>query len=453
MKQLAFVVNFSKTEFYWHLAQKLSSNFQAKIYWISASPYWTNYLRTTGVVEGQILDIQSQLKDCDADHNGSSDVGLKRLNHFMLPDRGREKNPHLTEENLRKTYQLIHDFVERNNIDIVSGEITWAVELVAKQVMDDLGRLFVFPHTMRVPSDRFVFFTNLESSYIDCKNEAKYGQDDVEKIVEDVVKNGLKPFYFSGNNKIPGKVTNNKIKLFLTYLSQQPLYRHTGLMDMTIVDLLKSHLNKIINYHSLKKAFEPVPTEYKERSFLLYALQMQPESSVEVLGEGLSNQIELIKWMANALPHGVELWVKEHSNALGVRSSAYYKEIKSLPSVRLIDPFYPSAKLINKAFAVASVSSTICLEAALIGVPSIVFSKPFFHQMSNVGVCRSPDDVAAFIARCLATPPVRDLTSYQSVLNASYQGIIAGPLDYSTVMQEENLAAVALGFRDLLKKS
>lgn len=449
MERLVFIANFSKTEFYLAVAQELMDRHKAKIYWISATPYWTCYLKAQGVGADRILDLQEAItQSSDSQEAPLSTVGINRL---LMIDRGWRKNPHLTVDNLRRAYRMISNFIVRNDIGVVCAEVTWAIELLTKRIMEEQGRLFVFPHTMRVPSDRFVFFVDQEASFLKLKQDSSINEESVTEIVDAVVSKGLKPFYFSGNNKVPGRVSKSRLHLFREYLQHLPLLNHTGMMDMTIADLLRIHVGKFVNYRSVKGMFSPI--EGCQGPYVLFALQLQPESSVEVLGEGLANQIELIKWVAYALPDGIQLWVKEHSNALGVRSAKYYKELTEIPNVVLVDPFYPSLKLIPDAMAVASVSSTLCLEAALMGVPAIVFSKPFFHEMSNVQVCRSPEDVANFLERCKHSRPQPDLEFFASVLKASYPGIIAGPLDYPGVMSEENVGLVASGFNELLLKA
>jgi len=451
MRRLAFITNFSKTKFYAELARILQNQYAAEIFWISTASYWTNYLVEHGVETTRILDLQNGLSCVDMkDKNGP--VKSLPINKLLMLDRGWKKNPNLTTENLRKSYRLISSFLVQHNIEVIVGEITWAVELLSQYIAKEQGRLFVLPHTMRVPSDRFLFFTELESSFLNFRKNSEFSLEDVRSLANSIINNGLKPFYFTINNKVPGNVSMSKLKLFKAYLSHIPLVRYSGLMDITAIELLRLHVKKTINYYRVKNIFNAIPTKVSKKSFVLFALQLQPESSVEVLGETLTEQRELIRWLAASLPDGLELWVKEHSNALGVRSLNYYNKIIALPNVKLIDPFVPSVSLIGNALAVASVSSTICLEAALIGTPALVFSKPYFHRMGMVHVCRSPEDVV-HVMKNLGTSSdftEPDLAFMENALNASYEGIIAGPLDYPGVLHPNNLNKVASGFNDLL---
>src|SRR5690606_10518871 len=105
------------------------------------------------------------------------------------------------------------------------------------------------------------------------------------------------------------------------------------------------------------------------RPFVLYAMQIQPEASLDVMASWYANQVELVRALARGLPLTHDLYVKEHPAALGTRPVRHYRQIASIPGVRLIEPGTNSFCLLEHASAVISVTGTILYEAALLGVP------------------------------------------------------------------------------------
>ena len=118
-----------------------------------------------------------------------------------------------------------------------------------------------------------------------------------------------------------------------------------------------------------------------DRPFALFLLQKQPESSVDVIGSPFTNQYEVIRALTRLLPFGWEMWVKEHPNAIGDRSVAYYRELKRLPGLRLIDPFADTHGLLSCAALTISISGTASLEAALLGKPAITIAEMYFGKV------------------------------------------------------------------------
>ena len=68
--------------------------------------------------------------------------------------------------------------------------------------------------------------------------------------------------------------------------------------------------------------------------------------------------------------------VKEHWSMIGYRPISYYKKIKRLPNVILIDPaspLLPKDYIVNSDLVV-TISGSAAMEAAMVGVNSLVFS-------------------------------------------------------------------------------
>ena len=114
-----------------------------------------------------------------------------------------------------------------------------------------------------------------------------------------------------------------------------------------------------------------------------------------------SNQINIIKELARALPIHYKLYVKEHPLMVGDRTRAFYKSIKKMPNVRLIRPHINSFEIVKKAKLVATINGTAGWEAILFKKPVIVFGESFFNPLSAVAYCTSLHDLPNIVKRQL----------------------------------------------------
>ncbi len=107
--------------------------------------------------------------------------------------------------------------------------------------------------------------------------------------------------------------------------------------------------------------------------YAYFPLQFQPEAQIDVISPYFSNQIEVARLAAQALPGDLVLAVKEHPSMVGRRGRSYYDKLARSPNVKLIDCRVPSGQVIRGARLVLSPSSTTISEAAFFRVPAIQF--------------------------------------------------------------------------------
>lgn len=122
--------------------------------------------------------------------------------------------------------------------------------------------------------------------------------------------------------------------------------------------------------------------------FCFYPLHFEPEGTMSILGYEYMNQGSLIEKISRSLPINQLLYVKDHPamfrNDIGnpvrgsVRTLDFYKQLKKLPNVKIINPAYPSSKLIKNSNLVFTISGTAGFEGLIYGKPVIVFGHPFY---------------------------------------------------------------------------
>lgn len=121
-----------------------------------------------------------------------------------------------------------------------------------------------------------------------------------------------------------------------------------------------------------------------KEKFYVYPIHFHPESSTSVLAPEYTNEYTNIINIANNLPFGTYLYVKDHKSAKGVQNYDFYKKVSSLPNVRLVNFDVNIKKLILKSKGVITVNSTAGYEALLLGKPVYLLGRVFYENFNNV---------------------------------------------------------------------
>lgn len=103
-----------------------------------------------------------------------------------------------------------------------------------------------------------------------------------------------------------------------------------------------------------------------------------------------NNQAALIREVANALPEGYALYVKEHPAVPGEFSIARLREIREIPCVKLIHPLVQGQSLVRNASCVVLLSGSAGWEAFLLRKPVIALGSHMYtcsrlvHKLTDV---------------------------------------------------------------------
>lgn len=138
-----------------------------------------------------------------------------------------------------------------------------------------------------------------------------------------------------------------------------------------------------LNYYD-KHAILPNLKEH----YIYYSIHLEPEAAI--IGRTiLESQLTIIKMLANALPDGWKLYVKEHPHQLMLnneensyfinnieffKNKIFYEEILKLPNTFIVSLDMHPKDLIVNSRAVATMSGTVTLEAAKYNKFAILFS-------------------------------------------------------------------------------
>jgi hypothetical protein len=127
------------------------------------------------------------------------------------------------------------------------------------------------------------------------------------------------------------------------------------------------------------------------RPFVYFPLHVTDDYKITRIIPHAVDQASLVEQVADALPAGYDLVLKEHPMSVGRNSIALLRRLRRRPNVRLLPPDASSHDLIRVAEAVVVISSTVGLEALLYDKPVLTLGQPFY---SGYGVTLDVDSFA-----------------------------------------------------------
>ena len=205
---------------------------------------------------------------------------------------------------------------------------------------------------------------------------------------------------------------NTNLKTHFTYYGRTKF----AVLRITLINEIKKKCRQYFINKNLIRNIE------NKKPFIYFSLQLEPERSTLIAAPLFTNQIEVITNIAKSLPNGYNLYVKEHPlmSIREWRSISYYKQIMSLPNVKLIHPSVRFDCIIKRSSLVVSINSTSALEAGFYNKPSITLSNqefsylPFVHQIKTLQ--ELPDAIKTSLKKKVN---ISDLNNYLNLIESN----------------------------------
>lgn len=205
-------------------------------------------------------------------------------------------------------------------------------------------------------------------------------ENDLRDSYAERQKNPLRKF-IKDQRKFAGRIYDRIFRQRIVYRNR--IYRlEQNLVKLSFLEFRKSVLFFLHSIGIYKCGVTTPP----DADYFLWALHARPEGSVLVLGNG-QDEIDALKEISRKIPKGKSLVVKENPEMFGLRRPGFYRELQSLDSVILADPFTDTWKFLENCIGVMGMSGTILLEGEFIGKPALALGTPEFADViSYVGV-------------------------------------------------------------------
>ena len=168
------------------------------------------------------------------------------------------------------------------------------------------------------------------------------------------------------------------IKKFLTQLIKITYGKIKGyqkIKNTFIFDELKLILNYRFGYNNYMKYVKHGINDLKNKSFIFFPLQCEPELAMLWQADDFFFQLTALNVLSRDLPSDYIIVIKENLAALGRRPRDFYRQIADLKNVVFVGTETHGLEYIKSCKAVATVTGSAGLEAAVMGIPVLSFSK------------------------------------------------------------------------------
>ncbi len=136
-------------------------------------------------------------------------------------------------------------------------------------------------------------------------------------------------------------------------------------------------------------------SKLKGKPFIFLPLQTEPEFSMQVMSPEYLFQLGAITSLARDLPAGALVAVKETVWGLGRRPRDFYRQIQEFSNVVLLDLNERGVDVVREATAVATISGSAGVEAALQGRPVVLFGRHNGYEfLPHVKMIQREEDLA-----------------------------------------------------------
>ena len=152
--------------------------------------------------------------------------------------------------------------------------------------------------------------------------------------------------------------------------------------------------------------------------YVLFPMQMAPESSIDTWAPFYHNQLALIAQLHLAMPANVELVVKLHFSDPDNYTRGEILRLMESPRLRIAHPNAPGRAFVEQAALVVAIQGTASLEAALLGKPVLLFGDSPYQHFPRARRATRPDELYQQIRELLDLPPPDDAEIVQAF--ASY---------------------------------
>jgi hypothetical protein len=384
-----------------------------QVHWISFRGYERHWLMQQGVPPERILDTVGTF---DPSRYGEEEITERltrlegdtapRVNDIILMDRKLKLKPKpFSRAYMAHIERVLTEFLIDRQIQFVSAGRDTALQISCGKICARLGIPSVVPTVARMPDDRYGFcLGHTEWEFVKFRDATEADRVKARAFVQE----------FRETKPVPSAVLYERrnsrfLRRLHTDFANWIRMAYHGLYDRgndytrySTMRLLYMFWRKRLNalIVNLFPVYEPLGT----RPFVLYAVMMQPESSIDVLASFVSDQKTLITQIARSTPATHDVCIKAHPDYVGGMSRGQLLELRKIPGTRLIFPDRKTHDLMKKAAVVITPTGTMAFEAALHGIPSIIFAPEFFRKVPGVHYCSTPTALPDLLQRLLTEP-------------------------------------------------
>ena len=342
----------------------------------------------------------------------------------------------------------IERILDTERPDVVFGESTLFHELLCIKHCRDKDIRFLQPTGCRYPNQRFSFLIN--DTEIPFQGSADH-MSDVTALewVDRIANRSVKPDYMHKPRR------GIKIRSFLGQF-QVALGYWNGERYNTPSPWTKLALNRKLA--ARKRSWELLaarPNSLTGKFIVLYPLQLQPESSLDVWGNPYKDQVKLLGALLDATDEATVILVKPNPKSYYEISDELLELILRHPRLVPLSHTIDMASALKVAELVVTVTGTIAIEATLAEKPVVTLMKTVGNRTSGCGYVPTLSQLGSEVQRVREgsfprSTPAEKIALLRHLNSTSYKGVISDPVNDPSCINDINLTDVLLAFRHVL---
>ncbi|MCK5126023.1 MAG: hypothetical protein KAR42_07190 [candidate division Zixibacteria bacterium] len=463
-KRIVFVSIFDLTRVFWAIAEGLISAGHT-VFWITTNEYWTSWLIERGVSRNDIQQLvysNSDFLSLEEKRNLNSEIieseanaGVTFNQALMMDQFVTTKNKSDINEYLYLYYRDIKRFLIDKNPTHLFAEPTNCNEMITYMVCKELDIKFISPRDIRYPAKHMAFFDSyLQKNQLPLphKNSDSNGQE----LIEAFANNKPTPHYFKKNSAIKALRVSKLIGSMRNRISRRFIESGNGLTHHDLSGRISLALKQTFNSFYMKHLCRYDKLEDITNRVAFFALHVQPEASIDVLGSFYSDQIKLIKDIRRSLPFDTTLIVKEHPNFLGIKNLSFFRKLRRIPNVKQIKFDVSTFDVYQKTDIIFTVSGTVGYEGGMLGIPVITFCPMYFGGLSSVHLCEDVTKIQPLAKKLLNGFKRNYEVDYQfmeSLVKKSYPAFWSDPISNPDVLSNENINSLLTAFLKVISRA
>ena len=347
--------------------------------------------------------------------------------------------------------ERIIEIIDEINPDIVFGESTLFHELLAIDYCRKKNILYLHPAASRYPSGRFSFYKyDTLDPYASSSDDFSYNEA-VEIINNIICRKAIPDYMYTNKNSVDFLLKiKDKIKFIYSYYSGEKFNTPSPYVKLKVNNKFKKNI----------KIWEGVSTANLsiEKFNLLYPLQMQPEANIDVWGSPNSNQVDVIRRIANQLSKDERLYIKPNPKSKYEISSDLIDLVENNKKIVALSHSSTMDELLQYINLIITVTGTISIECIFSNKPVAVFGKGLQFNQKNCIRIKHDSIIKEIISNIknerFPTLKMNEKVEYlNSIVETSFKGNLGdGFLNRKNIYNKENMNLIFNSFNKILCK-
>lgn len=338
--------------------------------------------------------------------------------------------------------------------DVVIGEATLFHELLAIDAARDAGIPYLFPTSVRYPSDRIGFLVG-DTQEVVCGSGDVLAAEEADRLLALYAERKSVPLFYAGLGKSGLSVTLTRHAKALAKNWTASLSRLRG--ERFNTPSIRHKLGLERRQKALVAEWDRVADAKRAlsgRTTVLFPLQMLPESTLETWGYAHRDQLGVLETLVASSDKDTVFQVKTNPVPRYEVTRGLVDFVRSHPRVRPLPSSTRMDEVFWQADLIATVTGTVAIEGLLTGKPfvTMVYSlaTPFAPERTLI----APDEIAQVVERVRgghwnAGDEVHRRAFLAHQVANSHRAVMADYHHFPAVLLPENLDRLAGAYAHL----